>query len=61
MGLDVGGFTDRPDWPKLGPSLLIAKCLIVAIRTAKWSANSDKTTSGTGLEQEIDFAAHVAR
>jgi hypothetical protein len=60
MGLDVGGFTDRPDWPKLGPSLLIATCLIVAIRTAKWAASADKTTSGTGLEQEIDFAAHVA-
>jgi hypothetical protein len=24
MGLDVGGYHDRPDWPKIGPSLLIA-------------------------------------
>ena len=60
MGLDVGGFTDRPDWPKLGPSLLIATCLIVAIRTAKWAAAADKTTSGSELEHEIEFAAHVA-
>jgi hypothetical protein len=38
MGLEVGGYTDRPDWPKLGQSLLIASCLILAIRTAKWTA-----------------------
>jgi hypothetical protein len=60
MGLDVGGYTDRPDWPKLGPSLLIATCLVAAIRTAKWAASADKTTSGRELDQEIDFAAHVA-
>ena len=35
VGLEVGGYTERPDWPKLGPSLLIATCLILAIRTAK--------------------------
>ena len=35
MSLDVGGYHDRPDWPRMGPSLLIATCLIVAIRTAK--------------------------
>ena len=60
MGLDIGGFTDRPDWPKLGPSLLIATCLIVAIRTAKWPAIADASTSGSDLDKEIDFAAHVA-
>ncbi len=41
MGLEIGGTTDQPDWPKLGPSLLIATCLIVAIRTAKWTAYAD--------------------
>jgi hypothetical protein len=35
MGLNVGGYMDKPDWPKLGPSLLIATALIVAIRTVK--------------------------
>jgi hypothetical protein len=35
MGLDIGGFHERLDWPKMGPSLLIATCLILAIRTAK--------------------------
>ena len=32
---EIGGYHEDIDWPKLGPSLLIASCLIVAIRTAK--------------------------
>lgn len=60
MGLDVGGFDERPDWPKMGPSLLIATCLILAIRTAKWSARSDSRTSEMDLEAEIEHAAHLA-
>src|ERR1700753_4072811 len=34
-GLKVAGFSEQPDWPKMGPSLLIAPCLILAIRTAE--------------------------
>jgi hypothetical protein len=60
MGLDVGGYTDRADWPKLGPSLLIATCLIVAIRTARWPARCEDTTSDRELDVEIDHAARVA-
>ena len=45
MGLEVGGYNDRPDWPKLGPSLLIASALILAIRTAKWPAAHDERLS----------------
>lgn len=60
MGLKIGGFEDKPDWPKMGPSLLIATSLILAIRTAKWAARSDNTASNMDLEQEIDHAAHLA-
>lgn len=60
VGLDIGGYTERPDWPKMGPSLLIATCLILAIRTAKWAARSDQKTSEMDLDQEIDHAAHLA-
>ena len=45
----------------MGPSLLIATCLIVAIRTAKWSAKHDAATSDVELEKEISYAAHVSR
>jgi hypothetical protein len=60
MGLDVGGYHTRPDWPKMGPSLLIATCLILAIRTARWAAHSDAKLSEVDLDQEVDYAAHLA-
>ncbi|HVT99240.1 MAG TPA: hypothetical protein VHE33_17170 [Acidobacteriaceae bacterium] len=60
MGLEVGGTTDCPDWPKLGPSMLIATCLIVAIRTAKWAPDADPHLAGRELGREIEYAAHVA-
>jgi hypothetical protein len=60
MGLDVGGHEDKPDWPKMGPSLLIATALILAIRTAKWPARKDSTGSDRDLEAEIDHAAYLA-
>lgn len=52
---------DVPDWPKMGPSLLIANCLIVAIRTARWAAHHDAATSNMELEKEIDYASHVSQ
>jgi hypothetical protein len=59
--MEVGGHNDVPDWPKMGPSLLIATALIVAIRTAKWSTAIDARNSNSELDKEIDFAAHLAR
>ena len=60
MGLDIGGYQDRLDWPKMGPSLLISTCLIVAVRTAKWPARADDSLSRQELADEIQFAASVA-
>jgi len=52
--------TSKPDWSKLGPSLLIAACLILAIRTAEWPAQFDEKLSNHDLDAEIDYAAHLA-
>ena len=41
-------------------SLLIATCLIVAIRTVRWSATIDVRNSNSELDQEIKYAAGVA-
>jgi hypothetical protein len=60
VGREVGGHHDRTDWPKLGPSLLISTCLILAIRTAKWSARYDAKLSNVELETEMDYAIHLA-
>ncbi len=58
--MQVGGTTKKPDWVKLGPSLLIASCVILAIRTAKWAARSGGTHSQRDLEVEVDHAIHLA-
>jgi hypothetical protein len=58
--MEVGGYDTVTDWPKMGPSLLIATCLIVGIRTARWSATHDSTTSNIDLDREIEYAARVA-
>ena len=60
VGLEIGGYNDRPDWPKLGPPLLIAACLILAIRTAKWAARHDEKLSNHELNREIDYSIHLA-
>ena len=61
MGLNIGGYNDEPNWPKMGPSLLIATCLIVAVRTANWTLRSEgSTASDRDLKHEIEHAAHVA-
>lgn len=60
MGIEVGGYHETRDWPKMGPSLLIATCLIVAIRTARRPAFSDAIASDIDLEQEIQYAAYVS-
>lgn len=44
---------------EMGLSLLIAIRLIVAIRTARWAATHDSTTSSIDLDREIGYAARV--
>ena len=56
MGMEVGCYRERVELPKLGPSLLIASALILAIHTAKWPADYDARLSNKNLEKEIDFA-----
>jgi hypothetical protein len=46
MGLEVDGYHDRTNWLKMGPSLLIATALIVAIRSAKWALKWGTSLSG---------------
>lgn len=62
--MKVVGHRRNPDWPKLGPSILIATALIVAIRTAKWAAKGgldDKVSDvDVELDQEVSFAARIS-
>jgi hypothetical protein len=58
--MEIGGYNKEPDLVKLGPSMLIASCLILAIRTAKWAAVVQENTAERELETEIEYAIHVA-
>ena len=61
VGMEIGGYNKVPDWVKLGPAMLIASCLILAIRTAKWPARrSGATESDRELEVEVDHAIYAA-
>ena len=60
----IVGHNKGPDWPKLGPSILIATALIVAIRTAKWAAkksgDAHLSDVDTELDAEVSYAARIA-
>jgi hypothetical protein len=60
MGLEVGGYNDHTDCPKMGPPLLIPTCLILAIRTAKWPPSFYASIREALLDQKIGYAAHLA-
>ena len=58
----VAGHDRQTDWPKLGPSILIATALIVAIRTAKWAAKTTDTYCSDvdhELDREVSFAGRI--
>lgn len=62
--MKVVGNERRPDWPKLGPSIIIATALIVAVRTAKWVAQSSGdaqfSDADVALDKEVSFAARIS-
>jgi hypothetical protein len=60
MGLEIGGQTDEPAWPKMGPSLLIANVPHPRDQDAKGPPRSEAGLSDADLQIEIGFAAHLA-
>ena len=61
MGIEVAGYNNAPDWPKLGPSLIIATSLVLAIRTAKWPPEDTHHLSSPKMDAEIAFSADMAK
>src|SRR5271156_3737960 len=58
--MKVAGYDQRPDLSRMGPTLLIASALILAIRTARWPAIFDENLVSSELDQEIDYAVLLA-
>jgi len=62
--MKVQGHERSPDWPKLGPSVLIATALIVAIRTSKWPTEGETdprfSDVDVDLDKEVAFATRIS-
>jgi hypothetical protein len=58
--MNVGGYNKEPDWVKIGPSLLVASSLVLAIRTAKWAANEGSTSSSVEWDAEVERSIKIA-
>ena len=58
--MKVAGYDQRPDYTRMGPSLLIASALILAIRTARWPAALDEKLVSPELDLEIGYAVLLA-
>jgi hypothetical protein len=58
--MKVNGFEQRPDFSRMGLTLLVASALILAIRTARWPATLEESLVSPELDQEIDYAVLLA-
>ena len=58
--MKVAGYDQRPDYSRMGLSLLIASALILAIRTARWPATLEESVVSPELDQEIDYSVLLA-
>lgn len=57
----VGGVRKEVDSQKLGPALLIASSLVLAIRTARWPATSDEALANVDWQKEVEHSGHIAK
>ena len=53
----IGGYRREVDSQKLGPALLIASSLVLAIRTAKWTATHSDGLANVEWEKEVEDEA----
>lgn len=57
----IGGYRREVDYQKLGPALLIASSLVLAIRTAKWSPTNGDALSTVDLDKEVEHSVRIAK
>ena len=59
--MQVGGVQKRVDWERLGPTLVIASSLVLAIRTARWPLDSTPTASQLEWDAEVEHSVRLAK
>ena len=60
-GMRDRGFRHEVDQQKLGPALLIASSLVLAIRTARWDPTHSDGLANVDLEKEVEHSVRIAK
>jgi len=60
-GSQVGGYRSEVEQQKLGPALVIASSLILAIRTARWPTTHSDELANTEWEKEVEHSVRIGR
>jgi hypothetical protein len=58
--MEIAGYRKQVDLSRLGPTLLIASSLILAIRTAKWPRITTETAAQIDWDLEVEQAVRMA-
>jgi hypothetical protein len=57
----IGGHHREVDYQKLGPALVIASSLVLAIRTARWSPTTSDGLAHVEWEKEVEHSVRIAK
>jgi hypothetical protein len=57
----IGGYRREVDNQKLGPALLIASSLVLAIRTARWPPTHSDGVSHAEWDKEVEHSVRIAK
>lgn len=57
----IGGYRREVDFKKLGPALIIASSLVLAIRTARWPPTHSDGLANMEWEKEIEHSVRIAK
>src|ERR1700727_2457860 len=57
----VGGYRREVDFQKLGPALIIASSLVLAIRTARWPPTHSDGLANMEWEKEVEHSVRIGR
>lgn len=60
-GSQIGGYRSEVDQQKLGPALLIASTLVLAMRTARWPTTHSDGLANVEWEKEVEHGVRIGR
>jgi hypothetical protein len=60
-GPQIGGYRRDVDYQKLGPALVIASSLVLAIRTARWPPTTSDGLAHVEWEKEVEHSVRIAK